>query len=89
MANVNTTVTRIYQATASDSSGTKIGYISGETKAAQNDTVTLTNVTEIVAVVGLVVDATGTAETFTKATNVITATSATGSATLSGMVIYR
>jgi hypothetical protein len=87
MTNVNTEITRIYQATATDGAGTKIGYIKAVAKAAQNDTITITNANSVVAVIGLSTDAAGAAETRTFATNVITCTSAT-TGTISGLIIY-
>jgi len=88
MANVNTTVERVYTATPPGSNGLKMGYIKGVTKAAQNDTVTITNVNAIVLVTGLCTDAAGAAETRTFTSNVITCTSAT-TGTVSGTIYYR
>lgn len=88
MANVNTEVVRLYPATAVDNEGNRIGYIKGIAKAAQNDTITITNANAIVSVIGLSSDAAGAAETRTFATNVVTCTSAT-TGTISGMIVYK
>ena len=87
MANVSTTIKRIYSATATDSSGTKIGFLNSATKASQNDTVTITNASEVLFA-GVSIDATGASETNTISGNVVTLTSATTGA-VSGLIIYR
>ncbi len=87
MANINTTVTELSPIGGSTNAGVKIGLLETATKAAQNDTVTITNANEVVWA-GVSIDATGASETNTLATNVITLTSATTGA-VSGMVIYK
>jgi hypothetical protein len=86
MANVNTTVTPI-SAVVTNLEGWKLGFLASATKAAQNDTVTITNATEIKHV-SVTLDATGAAESSTKATNVITLTANTTGA-VSGLILYR
>jgi hypothetical protein len=87
MANVNTTVDRITPATAVPSSGIKLGFLDSATKAAQNDTVTITNASEIVWA-GLTIDADGTEESVTISSNVLTLTDTTTGA-VSGLVLYK
>ena len=87
MTNVNASVVRIYPSTATNSAGVKYGYFVATAKAAQNDTITLTNVKTIIDA-NLRVATTGVAESYTMATNVLTCTSATGSTTIRGIVVY-
>lgn len=87
MTNTNATVTELSPLGGATNSGLKIGLLPATAKAAQNDTVTVTNATEIVDV-NLRIDATGAAEPYTLATNVITATSATATS-VRGIVYYR
>jgi len=87
MANVNTTVTEILPQAGSNGSGWKLGFLDTATKAAQDDTVTITNAS-LVIFAGISIDATGASETNTLTTNVITCTSATTGA-VSGFVLYR
>ena len=87
MANVNTTVDRIYSATAAGSDGTKFGFITSTVKAAQNDTITFTNASEIIDADFRVV-ATGAAEPYTISGNVVTLTSAATGA-VRGKILYK
>ena len=87
MANINTQLERVYGATAAGSGGLKLGLLTSETKAAQNDTVTITNATEIVWAI-LTIDADGTEEAVTLSDNVITLTDTTTGA-VSGIVLYK
>lgn len=87
MADVKKTVSRIYSATASDSAGTKIGFLDSATKAAQNDTVTITNASSVLWCI-LTIDADGSEEAVTISGNTITLKDATTGA-VSGLVIYR
>ena len=68
--------------------GYKIYFLDSVSKAAQNDTITITNASTVVTAI-LVTDAAGAAETNTISGNVITCTSATGSATVSGIIVYK
>jgi hypothetical protein len=68
-------------------SGVKIGIIEGHAKAAQNDTITVTNAQSILAAWS-VADATNAPSTCTFATNVVTLTSVTTDAHTT-VVIYR
>lgn len=88
MANVNAAVDRIAVLGGESPVGRLcIGYLNSATKAAQNDTVTISNAKTVEWVV-ITIDATGAHENNTLATNVITCTSATTGA-VSGIVCYR
>ena len=87
MANVNTTVIPVAENGGTSNDGFRLGYLASTTKAAQNDTVTITNADEVKDA-ALSIVATGASETRTLATNVITLTSATTGA-VSGFVYYR
>jgi len=87
MANVNAVIVEIRPIGGTGNDGTKLGYLDSETKAAQNDTITITNANEVKSAI-LEIDATGVSEPNTKSTNVITLTSATTGA-VSGLVVYR
>lgn len=87
MANINTTVERVYAATAANSDGTKFGFIASSVKAAQNDTITVTNMSELVDA-NIRIVATGAAEGYTVSGNVITLTSATTGA-VRAMILYK
>lgn len=76
MTNVNVSAERINAATAADSKGRKLGFIDSVAKAAQNDTVTITNASSV-QVLSCIDDTTGAFETHTVSGNVITLTSAT------------
>lgn len=87
MTNVNKAVNRIYPATASDSKGQKLGFLDSATKAAQNDTVTITNASEVIWAI-LTIDADGSEESITISSNVITLKDASTGA-VSGIVLYK
>lgn len=87
MANVNAVVVPIYPQAGADNKGRKLGFLDSATKAAQNDTVTVTNADEVVFA-HLTIDADGTQEAVTISTNVITLTDTTTGA-VSGLVYYR
>lgn len=86
-ANVNVTVIPITPIGGTPNSGWKIGFIDSAAKAAQNDTWTLLNVTEIGVIVP-VDDSDGLLGIPTVSGNVVTLTSASTGA-CSAMVIYR
>lgn len=87
MTNVNVTVEQLLGAAGAGNDGKKIGFIKSADKAAQNDTLTVTNADEVVFA-DLKTDADGVADPATLSTNVITLTSATASAA-SGTIIYK
>lgn len=87
MANVNVTAIQIAELGGATNKGYKLGYIDSGTKAAQNDTWTVTNASEVI-LAWPTLDATGAAETHTIATNVITLTGATGTA-CSALILYK
>lgn len=87
MANVNASVTPIAPIVGASKKGYILGWLNSATKAAQNDTVTVTNAKDVDEASVLNIDATGAAETKTIAANVITLTSATTGA-VSGLVVY-
>jgi len=84
MTNVNARVTELYPIGGKTNSGRFLGYLSGTAKAAQNDTITITNA-GVVEVANLV-DTDDALQTMTYATNVITLTSATTHA-VRGLVV--
>jgi len=86
MANVDIAVIEIAPLAGSTNAGVKLGFVSGGTKAAQNDTWTLTNAKSIAWAV-LTTDADGVSDPVTIATNIITLTSATASSA-SGFILY-
>lgn len=86
MANVNVAVEDIAPLGGTNNKGYRIGYLNSATKAAQNDTVTITNA-KVVEHAAVRIDATGAAETNTVSGTVITLTSATTGA-VSGFVYY-
>lgn len=86
MANVNAAAVDIYPQAGADTKGRKLGLIDSVAKAAQNDTVTITNASSV-QVVSIIDDTTGAFETHTVSGNVVTMTSATtGAKTL--VVLY-
>ena len=87
MTNVKVQVERLYAATAAGNDGKKIGFINSATKAAQNDTITVVNASEVVWA-GLTIDADGSDEQAVPTTNVIALGDATTGA-VSGMIIYK
>jgi len=86
--NTNTPVIKL-TTIGSNKNGDKLGYFTGVAKATQNDTITIVGVNQLVKVLSLKLDATGAFETHTVSGKIITCTSATGSATVTGFVIYR
>ena len=71
MANVNATVTDLAPIGGATNAGYRIGLLSSTVRAAQNDTITVTNASEVV--IALLRDTDDTLETsITYATNVIT-----------------
>jgi hypothetical protein len=88
MTNVNATVKEISPLGGATLGGYKLGWLVATTKAAQNDTITITNAKAIDTAL-LQIVASGVAEANTVSTNVITCTSATGSAEIKGLIIYR
>lgn len=87
MTNVNAAVKRAYPAAGADNDGYRLGYLEVTAKAAQNDTVTVTNASKI-KTAWLQIDATGAAEANTISANVITCTSAT-TGSVRGLVWYK
>lgn len=87
MTNVNVTITELSPLGGTTNSGLKLGYVDGAAKAAQNDTLTITAAGSVEWAI-LRVDADGTEESVTIATNVITLTDTT-TGTVSGLVLYR
>ena len=90
MTNVNTAAVEISPQSGADSKGRKLGLIDSAAKAAQNDTVTVTNASTVsdIQVLSCIHDATGAWEAHTVSGNVITLTSATtGAKTI--QVLYR
>ena len=72
MANVNATVTDLAPIGGATNAGYKIGLLGSTARAAQNDTITITNASEVV--IALLRDTDDTPETQTYATNVLTMT---------------
>lgn len=87
MTNVNAAVTELVPLGGATNAGVKVGYLASNLKAAQNDTVTITNASEVIHT-GLQIVATGAAEPYTLSTNVITATSAT-TGSVRGIILYK
>lgn len=87
MANVSTTVKPCAENGLADNEGFRLGYLGVTVKAAQNDTVTVTNAS-LIRTAWLQVDATGAAEANTISANVITCTSAT-TGSVRGLVWYK
>lgn len=85
-ANVNAAVTELNPSGLATNAGMKIGFLDSATKSTQNDTVTITNAKSVVWA-WLTIDADGTVEAVTIATNVITLTDSTTGA-VSGIVLY-
>lgn len=88
MTNVNATVLEITPLSGATLDGYKLGWLVATSKAAQSDTITIKNAVSIHTAF-LQITASGVAEANTLSTNVITCTSATGSAQVQGLVIYR
>jgi len=86
MTNVNVTPVDASPLGSVSNAGWRTGVFNAQTKAAQNDTLTVSDAKKVLFAV-VQVDATGASETNTVATNVITLTSAT-TGTVSGIVVY-
>lgn len=86
MTDVEATVTELVPIGGATNAGYKIGYLAAQTKAAQNDTVTIKNATAVIHA-DLQIVATGASETNTLSSNTITLTSAT-TGSVRGLVIY-
>ena len=87
MTNVNATVNPVAENGLADNAGYRLGYLESTAKAAQNDTVTVTNASDI-KFAALQIAATGAAEANTISANVITCTSAT-TGSVKGLVWYK
>ena len=87
MANINASVTPIAPIVGASGKGYILGWLNSATKAAQNDTITITNAKDVDEASSFNLDATGTKQTFTVAANVVTITAATAG-TVSGLVLY-
>jgi len=87
MTNVNLSATRLSPIGGVTNGGLKIGIIDSGAKAAQNDTWTVTNASEV-KLAFPTVDATGASGAYTVSSNVITLTSATTGAH-SAIIVYR
>ena len=72
MTNVNATVKEIMPLGGSDNAGYFLGVLESTARAAQNDTITITNASEVI--IANLRDTDDTLETMTYATNVITMT---------------
>ena len=70
-----------------DNAKRKIGFIDSATKAAQNDTLTVTNATTVLMAIALT-DADGVADPVTISSNVLTLTSVTATAP-SLLIVYQ
>jgi len=91
MTNVNAVVEQISPIGGATNAGRKLGYLPSTAKAAEGDTITLTNVSEIIDV-KLSVLATGVSENATISganTKVLTLESTTSGSPISGLVYYR
>ena len=87
MANINVTAGRLAEQGLAGNDGTRIGFIDSATKAAQNDTLTVTNATEVLAAF-FNTDADGVADPATISGNVLTLTSLTAGPA-SGFIIFK
>ena len=87
MTNVNVTAGRLAELGGASNTGLKLGLVQSGAKAAQNDTWTVTNASEVVAAF-VNTDASGVADPVTISGNVITLTSATATSA-SGFIIFR
>lgn len=87
MANVNAAVEQMAEAGLTSRNGFKLGWLASTTKAAQNDTITITNAAKV-TFAQLQIASTGVADTATVATNVITCTGATAGPVF-GFVLYQ
>lgn len=87
MTNVNAAVEQINPQAGADAKGFKLGFLDSANKAAQNDTVTISNA-HAVKWATLTIDTDGSEESVTISGNVITLKDATTGA-VSGLVMYR
>jgi len=87
MTNVNVTAERLAELGGAANDGKKIGFVNSADKAAQNDTWTVKNASEVLWAV-ITTDADGVADPVTISSNVITLTSATASSA-SGYIIFK
>jgi len=86
--NINCTVTKFYPIGGTPNNGYKIGFLDAETKAAQDDTLTVTNASTI-KWCAIEEDGTlGTDEEYSVSGNVITLTS-DNTGTISGIIVYQ
>lgn len=86
MANVNTSIDQLLPQAGSDSAGRRFSFLSGATKAAQNDTVTITGANSV-KYAFITNDSDGAFDPVTISGNVITLTSA-DTGTVSGVIVY-
>jgi hypothetical protein len=84
---VKATVTEIAPLGGANNAGYRLGYLNSAAKAAQNDTVTITNASSVEWGV-LTIDADGTEEAITISGNTLTLTDSTTGA-VSGLVWYK
>lgn len=85
MTNVNTTVIPLNLGGNAD--GYKIGWFVSADKAAKNDTITVTNVKNIIS--AKLFDATGEAEPYSIEGNVVTCTGEGTTLKISGIILYK
>ena len=86
ITNVNTTVIELFPLGGATNSGLRLGYLVSTARAALNDTITITNASEVLW--ASLKDTDETFETATYATNVITLTRDDTTNVL-GLVVYR
>lgn len=87
MANINVAVIEVGPMGGISNKGWRLGFIDSAAKAAQNDTLTITNASSVGAVL-LHDDTTGVIDAGTVAASVITLTTA-ATGTVSGTIIYK
>lgn len=87
MASINVTAGRLAEQGLATNDGTRIGFIDSATKVAQNDTLTVTNATTILAAF-IKTDADGVDDPATISGNVLTLTSVTAGP-VSAMIIFK
>ena len=78
MTNVNAVVIELSPLGGASNEGYFLGYLEATNRAAQNDTITVTNVSKVL--IANLIDSDDTLETMTYATNVITMTRADSTA---------
>lgn len=86
--NTNATVKEISPLSGASLDGYKLGWLVATAKAAQNDTITITNASTIHSAFLQAAD-TGVDEDNTKSANIITLTKAVTTADVQGLVIYK